>query len=93
MINYRKGKERFKPNDLGSLYLKEGYDKENHNIYIGGQLEQTGFTCDAGHNMFNGSWFYDYPYNEKLKIKDAYNELKNSGFIKNFTELLSDLNS
>lgn len=31
--------------------------------------------------------------NEKLKIKDAYNELKNSGFIKNFTELLSDLNS
>ena len=31
--------------------------------------------------------------NEKLKIKDAYNELKNSGFIKNFMELLSDLNS
>lgn len=31
--------------------------------------------------------------NEKLKIKDAYNELKNSGFIKNFTELLNDLNS
>ena len=31
--------------------------------------------------------------NEKLKIKAAYNELKNSGFIKNFTELLNDLNS
>lgn len=26
MINYRKGKERFKPNNLGSLYIKEGYD-------------------------------------------------------------------
>ena len=70
MINYRKGKERFKPNELGSLYIdKEKLDTTSRPvIYIGGQmehrchiLEQTGFTADSGHNMFTGNWFYDYP--------------------------------
>lgn len=91
MINYRKGKERFKPNDLGSLYLKEGYDKENPTIYIGGQmehrlhiLEQTGFTGDVGHNMFAGSWFYDYPLYGK---KSEYNT---SNFAKNLTACLDE---
>jgi len=24
-------------------------------------LEQSGYTADLGHNLFTGSWFYDYP--------------------------------
>ncbi len=70
MINYRKGKERFKPNELGSLYVEKDTLKGNERpvIYVGRQmehrchvLEQTGLTGDPGHNLFNGSWFYDYP--------------------------------
>ena len=70
MIDYRKGKERFKPNVLGSLYVDRAKVQEGERpvIYIGGQmehrchvLEQTGKTGDPGHNMFSGSWFYDYP--------------------------------
>lgn len=82
MINYRQGKKRYKPNILGSLYIDE--TKLNNNerpiIYIGGQmehrchiLEQTGYTADPGHNMFTGSWFYDYPLfsNDKASYNTA----------------------
>ena len=84
MDNYRKGKERFKPNNLGSLYIKGEYNKENPTIYVGGQmehrlhiLEQTGFTGDAGHNMFDGSWFYDYPLIGNVREYNARNFAKN----------------
>lgn len=87
MINYKKGKERFKPNELGSLYIDYNTLDENERpiIYIGGQMEhrfhiveQTGFTSDPGHNMFNGSWFYDYSIfsNNKSSI-NAHNMAKN----------------
>lgn len=89
MENYRKGKERFIPNNLGSLYIKEGINRENPTIYIGGQMEhrfhvieQTGFTSDVGHNMFDGSWFYDYPlYGNKA-------EYNTRNFAANLTECL-----
>lgn len=70
MINYRQGKTRYKRDELGSLYVDETKLNSNEQpiIYIGGQmehrchiLEQTGLTQDPGHNMFTGSWFYDYP--------------------------------
>ncbi len=70
MLNYRSGKEKFKPNELGCLYVSRDNmnDEKRPVIYIGGQmehrchvLEQTGFTGDPGHNMFSGNWFYDYP--------------------------------
>lgn len=91
MKNYRKGKERFRPNNLGSLYVKEDYDKENPTIYIGGQmehrchaLEQTGFTADPGHHMFDGSWFYDYPLHGN---KGEYNT---RNFAQNLTQCLDE---
>lgn len=76
MLNYRNGKERIKVDEFGSLYID--YDKiksiERPVIYIGGQmehrchvLEQTGYTADPGHNMFSGSWFYDYSVFKKDK--------------------------
>ncbi len=68
MINYRSGKTKYQPNSLGSLYVDESsLSSSSPVIYIGGQmehrnhvLEKTGFTFDKAHNMFNGSWFYDY---------------------------------
>lgn len=84
MNNYRKGKERFRPNKLGSLYLRKNIDKEDATIYIGGQmehrfhiLEQTGFTYDVGHNMFDGSWFYDYPLSGNKRTHSTENFAKN----------------
>lgn len=84
MNNYRKGKERFRPNKLGSLYLRKNIDKEDATIYIGGQmehrfhiLEQTGFTYDVGHNMFDGSWFYDYPLSGNKRMYSTENFAKN----------------
>ena len=88
MENYRKGKERIKPNDLGSLYyyLETSKSQERPIIYIGGQmehrwhvLEQTGYTFDPGHTMFNGSWMYDY---------SVFTKDKNRINAKNFTENL-----
>lgn len=88
MLNYRKGKERIKVNNLGSLYVNYSKinDHERPIIYIGGQmehrchaLEQSGFTADPGHNMFCGSWFYDYSIFSKNK------ELLNT---KNFSDNL-----
>lgn len=76
MINYRQGKTRYKLDELGSLYVDETKLNPNEQpvIYIGGQmehrchiLEQTGLTQDPGHNMFTGSWFYDYPVFSKYK--------------------------
>lgn len=76
MINYRFRKTRYKLNELGSLYVDETKLNSNEQpvIYIGGQMEhrchiieQTGFTADPGHNMFTGSWFYDYPVISKYK--------------------------
>ena len=70
MLDYRVGKKRYIPTNLGSLYVDESKlnDNERPVFYIGGQmehrchiLEQTGKTFDPGHNMFTGSWFYDYP--------------------------------
>lgn len=91
MINYRNGKERFKPNKLGSLYVDQSKvnDGERPIIYIGGQmehrchvLEQTGFTGDPGHNMFTGSWFYDYPvfsqYKGEINGQNMANNLSES---------------
>lgn len=84
MNNYRKGKERFRPNKLGSLYLRKNIDKEDATIYIGGQmehrfhiLEQTGFTGDVGHHMFDGSWFYDYPLSGNKRTYSTENFAKN----------------
>lgn len=75
MLNYRKGKKRIKVNGYGSLYIDYQKIKDKRPIiYIGGQmehrlhiLEQTGMTFDQGHNMFDGSWFYDYPIHPKDK--------------------------
>lgn len=76
MINYRSEKKRYKTNELGSLYIDEKKlcTDEQPIIYIGGQmehrfhtLEQSGYTFDPGHNMFTGSWFYDYPLFSKNK--------------------------
>lgn len=72
MVDYKKGKVRYIYNNLGSLYLDKSKLNNNERpiIYIGGQmehrchrLEQYGKTFDPGHNMFTGSWFYDYPNN------------------------------
>ena len=87
MFDYRKGKERYIPNELGSLYIDKSKlsDNERPVIYIGGQmehrwhiLEQTGKTADPGHNMFTGNWFYDYPILFRDKsIINGYNFAKN----------------
>lgn len=77
MINYRKGKERYIVNDLGSLYIDRDSIKDDKIIiYIGGQMEhrfhvfeQSGYTFDLLHNRYNGSWFYDYSNSRK----DKYN--------------------
>lgn len=96
MINYRKGKTRYKPNELGSLYVDEWSLNKNEQpiIYIGGQmghhghiLEQTGLTFDKGHNMFNGSWFFDYPVTGYKK--ETYNA---RNFTANLTEALKEAN-
>lgn len=69
MINYRKDKQKYKINGLGSLYVDETKlsSHEQPIIYIGGQMEhrchvieQTGYTGDLCHNAFTGSWMYDY---------------------------------
>lgn len=95
MLDYREGKERYKPNILGSLYLDRSKicTFERPIIYIGGQmehrchtLEQTGKTFDEGHNMFTGSWFYDYP----LSLDKSYVRAEN--FAKNFLTSLSMAN-
>lgn len=94
MINYRRGKKRYKPNELGSLYIDETKLNSNEQpiIYIGGQMEhrfhtieQTGLTGDPGHNMFTGSWFYDYPLFSKNK--GSYNA---ENFAGNLLETLDE---
>lgn len=92
MYNYRKGKTRYKIDKLGSLYIQGKWSSDIPTIYIGGQmehrchvLEQTGFTADPGHNMFDGSWFYDYPTTDKNK--DKYNA---ENFAKNLLALLKE---
>ena len=87
MINYRQGKTRYIPNELGSLYIDESKLNPNEQpvIYIGGQMEhsfhaveQTGLTGDPGHNMFTGSWFYDYPlFSQNKKEFNAENFANN----------------
>lgn len=83
MINYKKNKIRYKVNELGSLYIDKSKLKDNKQpiIYIGGQmehrghiLEQSGYTFDQNHNMYTGSWMYDYPIFSKYKKEiDAKN--------------------
>ena len=92
MYNYRKGKIKYKANELGSLYIDESKlsDTEEPIIYIGGQMEhrghvieQSGYTGDLCHGLYTGSWMYDYPVTGNNKSK--YNA-------KNFSEnLLEDL--
>lgn len=88
MLNYRDNKERIKVNEYGSLYVEHSKISDNVRpvIYIGGQmehrchvLEQTGYTFDHGHNMFSGSWFYDY---------SIFKKDKNQFNTKNFAENL-----
>ncbi len=92
MYNYRKGKKRYKPNEFGSLYIKDIDPNERPVIYIGGQmehrwhiLEQTGLTFDPGHNMFNGNWFYDYPIWTSNK-----GEINGEGFKNNLLKALEE---
>ena len=83
MLNYRRGKGRYKVNELGSLYFDwTKYDQTKMPvIYIGGQmehrlhiLEQCGYSLDAGHNLFAGSWHYDYPiFNYDKSYVNAFN--------------------
>ena len=87
MFDYRKGKIRYIPNELGSLYLDKTKVTINERpvIYIGGQmehrwhvLEQTGKTFDPGHNMFTGNWFYDYSiFSDDKEAINAKNFAKN----------------
>lgn len=67
MIDYRAGKEKYKPNVLGSLYVDSEKVKNGDRpiIYIGGQmehrchvLEQTGKTADVGHKRTRASIEY-----------------------------------
>lgn len=96
MINYRQGKTRYIPNELGSLYIDETKVNPNEQpvIYIGGQMEhrfhiveQTGLTGDHGHNMFTGSWFYDYPLFSQNK-----GDFNAENFAKNLLTSLEDAN-
>jgi len=70
MINYRKEKERYKVNSLGSLYVdsKKLSKNEQPIIYVGGQLshhehmlELMGVSPDLNYNEYTGCWMYDYP--------------------------------
>lgn len=93
MYNYRENRELFKPNSLGSLYIDKEIDKNKRPvIYIGGQMEhrfhvveQTGFTLDPGHKMFDGSWFYDYSI-----IKGNKNDINCLNFANNLILALEE---
>lgn len=96
MYNYKKGKNKYTPNELGSLYVDSNKLNPNERpiIYIGGQmehrlhkLEQTGLTQDPGHNMFTGNWFYEYPIRSTNK-----SEINGENFAKNFSEALKMAN-
>ncbi len=93
MLDYRKGKERYIPNGLGSLYVDKSKINSNERpvIYIGGQMEhrchvmeQTGKTFDPGHNMFAGNWFYDYSIFSRNK-----GEINGENFSENLIESLT----
>ncbi len=93
MYDYRENKERYKPNELGSLYIDDSKLSTNERpiIYIGGQmehrchvLEQCGKTFDMGHEIFTGSWFYDYPVILRDKSK-----ITAEAFAANFLEALN----
>ncbi len=97
LSNYRKGKKRYVPNNLGSLYVDTNklYNNERPIIYIPGQVEHrghvleqiSGVSMEAGHSMFTGNWVYDYPilFNNKK-------EINGENFAKNFTESLKMAN-
>lgn len=96
MIDYKKDKKRYIINSLGSLYIDENKLTNNERpiIYIGDQiehrwhiLEQTGKTLDPGHNMFTGSWMYDYPIN--IENKEL---IKASNFADNLASSLEEAN-
>ncbi len=75
MVDYKSGKTRYTPDNLGSLYLDESKlsDNERPVIYIGGQMEHrihrleniTSKCSDPNHNSFTGSWVFEYPLNSK----------------------------
>jgi len=88
MINYRKDKERYKVNDLGSLYVNSKKLSKNEQpiIYVGGQLshhehmlELMGFSPDLNYNEYTGCWMYDY---------SIFSKNKNSINAENFSENL-----
>ena len=61
--------------------LTEVMDYRNNGVFVKGYrialrkkgIEQTGFTSDEGHNLFDGSWFYDYPYHANKSELNAQN--------------------
>ena len=76
MINFKLNKTVFKPNELGSLYIKKNTLKLNDRpiIYISGQgehrqhiVEKYGFSIYSLHNAFDGDWVYEYPNNSRNK--------------------------
>lgn len=88
MIDYRKGRTRYKINNLGSLYIEENKKKDIPTIFVGGQmehrrhiLEQTGFSPEVGYAM------YDYDYPITTKDKSIYNAIN---FSNNLLELLQE---
>lgn len=94
MINYRNGKRRYKVNELGSLYVdeKKVSDNEQPIIYIGGQMEhrghvieRSGYTSDKNHNLFTGSWMYEYPINTGNK-----QEINSQKFSENLLQSLKE---
>lgn len=94
MINYRLGKKCYKVNSLGSLYIDESKLSINEQpiIYIGGQmehrghvLEQSGYTGDLSHNIYTGSWMYDYSIFSKNK-----NAINAQNFSENLLECIRE---
>jgi len=88
LINYRIGKKRYKINELGSLYINTSKVSNNEQpiIYVGGQmdhrghvLEKSSYTNDIKHNLYTGSWMYEYP---------VFSNSKDQINAKNFSENL-----
>lgn len=94
MINFRNGKIRYKVNELGSLYVDEKKLSDNVQpiIYIGGQMEhrghiieQSGYTSDKNHNLFTGSWMYEYS-----TVSSNKQEINSKNFSENLLQALKE---
>lgn len=77
MVNFTKGRKKYKLDKLGSLYINEKFKSDIPTIFIGGQMEHrrhileqtTGLSPEPGYAMFDGCWFYNYPITDKDKSK------------------------